>query len=49
LFVPSANAAAVSLATGAGFVVRRTLRHMIRGAGAMPSPAVFGRANLGQG
>jgi GNAT superfamily N-acetyltransferase len=49
LFVPSANAAAVSLATGAGFVVRRRLRHMIRGVGAMPSLAVFGRANLGQG
>jgi GNAT superfamily N-acetyltransferase len=49
LFVPSPNAAAVSLATGAGFAVRRTLRHMIRGVGAMPSPAVFGRANLGQG
>jgi hypothetical protein len=33
----------------AGFVPRRMLRHMIRGTGATPSLAVFGRANLGQG
>lgn len=49
LFVPSTNRAAVELASAAGFVARRTLRHMIRGAGGIPSPAVFGRANLGQG
>jgi hypothetical protein len=49
LFVPSANEAAASLAAAAGFVAGRALRHMIRGAGAMPSAAVFGRANLGQG
>jgi hypothetical protein len=49
LFVPSGNQAAVDLAAAAGFVPRRTLRHMIRGAGAMPSPAVFGRTSLGHG
>ncbi|MDP9106785.1 MAG: hypothetical protein M3N49_12750, partial [Candidatus Eremiobacteraeota bacterium] len=49
LFVPSINVAAVSLATAAGFVARRSLRHMIRGAGALPSSTLFGRANLGQG
>ncbi len=49
LYVPSVNQAAVDLATAAGFVPRRRLRHMIRGAGTMPSPAVFGRASLGDG
>ena len=49
LFVPSVNEAAVDLAAAAGFVPRRTLRHMIRGTGTMPSPAVFGRASLGHG
>jgi GNAT superfamily N-acetyltransferase len=49
LFVPATNPAAMELAAAAGFVERRRLRHMIRGAGSMPSPMVFGRANLGQG
>jgi ribosomal protein S18 acetylase RimI-like enzyme len=49
LYVPSTNQAALDVAAAAGFVVRRTLRHMIRGAGATPSEAMFGRANLGQG
>lgn len=49
VFVPEHNQAAVDIVTAAGFVVARALRHMIRGAGAMPSPAVFGRASLGQG
>ena len=49
LFVPSTNQAAVELAAAAGFVPRRTLRHMIRGLGETPSPVVFGRANLGHG
>jgi ribosomal protein S18 acetylase RimI-like enzyme len=49
LFVPRSNGAACELVAAAGFVPQRALRHMIRGAGRKPSPAVFGRASLGQG
>ncbi|MDP9023897.1 MAG: GNAT family N-acetyltransferase, partial [Candidatus Eremiobacteraeota bacterium] len=49
LFVPGGNAYALALAAKAGFVAQRALRHMIRGACSLPSAALFGRANLGQG
>ncbi len=49
-YVPRSNVAAVDIATGAGFVLDRTLLHMRRGA---PSPmrrdAIFGQASLALG
>ena len=49
LSVPATNEAAVDLVAAAGIAPTGRLRHMIRGAGKLPSRMVFGRVNLGQG
>jgi GNAT superfamily N-acetyltransferase len=49
LFVSSASPDAMRIAEAAGFVARRSLRHMIRGRAVPLHPALLGRVNLGQG
>jgi len=49
MFVPESNAAACALATEAGFVTTRALRHMQRGPSPIDRARIFGQASLGHG